>query len=65
MASVMGVPSAVKLLRISRANAIGSREPAMDTDLELGDLTVEVPRHEALAQQFHTSRILVSARLRR
>ena len=23
-----------------------------DTDLELGDLTVEVPRHEALAQQF-------------
>lgn len=24
------------------------------TDLELGNLTVEVPRHEALAQQFHT-----------
>ena len=23
------------------------------TDLELRDLTVEVPRHEALAQQFH------------
>ena len=24
------------------------------TDLELGNLTVEVPRHEALTQQFHT-----------
>ncbi len=24
------------------------------TDLELGNLTVEVPRHEALAQELHT-----------
>jgi hypothetical protein len=40
-ASVIGVPSAVKPFRISRANAIGSREPAMDANLELRDLTVE------------------------
>ena len=25
-----------------------------DADLEFGDLTVEVPRHEPLAQKFHT-----------
>ena len=25
-----------------------------DTDLEFSHLTVEVPRHQALAQQFHT-----------
>ena len=49
--SVMGVPSAVKPLRISQANATGPRAPAMDTDLELCDLTVEVAGGEALAQQ--------------
>tara|TARA_R110002073_G_C9430375_1_gene576665 strand:+ start:424 stop:618 length:195 start_codon:yes stop_codon:yes gene_type:complete len=49
-----------------------------DTDLDLGDLTVEVPRHEALPEQFHamhplTGRVMrsmiprgfVSTRLRR
>lgn len=35
-----------------------------DTDLELGNLTVEVPREQALSQQLDVSRILVSARLR-
>ena len=48
----MGVPSAVKPFRNERANAIGSREPANDTDMELGNLTVEVPRAQALARQF-------------
>ena len=33
--------------------------------LELRHLTVEVPRHEALAQEFDGSRIFVSTRLRR
>ncbi len=49
-----------------------------DTNLDLGDLTVEVPRHEALPEQFHavhplTGRVMrsmiprgfVSTRLRR
>jgi hypothetical protein len=48
----MGVPGAVKPFRNERANAIGSRARANDTDLELGDLTVEVPRAQALAQKF-------------
>ena len=51
--SVMGVPSAVKLLSISQANAIGSREPAMDPDLELRNLTVEVSCGQALPQELH------------
>ena len=65
----MGVPSAVKPFRNERANPIGSRERANDTDLELGDLTVEVPRAQALAQKFRfadlrfTQCILVSTRL--
>jgi hypothetical protein len=69
--SVMGVPSAVKPFRNERANAIGSRERANDTDMELGDLTVEVPRAQALAQKFRfadlrfTQCILVSSRLLR
>jgi hypothetical protein len=45
------MPSAVKPFRNERANAIGPREPANDTDLELGDLTVERARGEALAQE--------------
>jgi len=42
-----------------------------DTDLELGNLTVEVPRHEVLTQQFRFADlrfmqcIFVSTRLRR
>ena len=36
-----------------------------DTDLELGDLTVELARGETLAQERDGRRILVSARLRR
>ena len=52
--SVTGTPSAVKPFRNERAKATGPREPANDTDLELGDLTVEVARHEALTQQFDT-----------
>ena len=55
----MGVPSAVKPFRNERANAICSRAPANDTDMELGDLTVEVPRAQALAQQFHTMHPIV------
>jgi len=67
----MGVPSVVKPFRNERANAIGSRERANGTDLELGDLTVEVPRAQALAQKFRcadlrfTQCILVSTRLLR
>ncbi len=30
-------------------------------DLELGNLTVEVPRHEALTQQFHTVHLRLDA----
>ena len=52
--SVTGTPSAVKPFRNERAKATGPREPANDSDLELGDLTVEVARHEALTQQFDT-----------
>ena len=52
--SVTGTPSAVKPFRNERAKATGPREPANDTDLELGDLTVKVARHEALTQQFDT-----------
>lgn len=37
----MGIPSAVKPLRNERADAMGPREPANDTDLERCDLTVE------------------------
>jgi len=48
------MPSAVKPFRNEQANAIGSREPANDTNLKLRNLTVEVPRHQAPAQQFHT-----------
>lgn len=59
----MGVPSAAKPLRIEQANAIGSREPARDADLELGGLTVEAPGAQALARQFDGSRILASTRL--
>ena len=44
------MPRAVKPFRNEQANATGSSEPANDTDLELGDLTVEVSRHEALTQ---------------
>jgi len=68
---VTGVPSAVKPFRIEQANAIGQREPARDAHLERGDLTVEVPRAQALAQQFRfsdlrfTQCIFVSTRLRR
>ena len=32
-----------------------------DTDLELGDLTVEVPSHEPLAQQFHAMHLRLDA----
>jgi len=55
------MPSAVKPFRNERANAIGSREPANDTDLELGDLTVKVSRHEALAEQFDTVHLCFDA----
>jgi hypothetical protein len=50
----MGLPSAVKPFRNERANATGSREPANDTDLELGNLTIKVPRGPALPQQLDT-----------
>ena len=30
-----------------------------DADLELGDLTVEVPRHKALPQQLHTVALMM------
>jgi hypothetical protein len=65
------MPSAVKPFRNERTNAIGSRAPANDANLELRDLMVEVPRHEALTQQFRFADlrfpqcILVSTRLRR
>lgn len=36
-----------------------------DTDLKLGDLSVEVPRHEALCPSSFTRRIFVSTRLQR
>ena len=58
----MGVPGAVKPFR---------NEPAKDTDLELGRLTVEVPRAQALARQVRfvvlrfTQSILVSTRPQR
>jgi hypothetical protein len=58
---VTGIPSAVKPFRNERAKAIGPREPANDPDLELGNLTVEVPRHEALTQQFHTVHLCLDA----
>ena len=67
----MGVPGAVKPFRNEPANALGSRQPAKDTDLELGRLTVEVPRAQALARQVRfvvlrfTQSILVSTRPRR
>jgi hypothetical protein len=32
-----------------------------DADLELGDLSVEVPCHEPLAQQFHTMHLRLDA----
>ena len=32
-----------------------------DTDLKLGHLTVEVTRHEALTQQFHTVHLCLDA----
>jgi hypothetical protein len=70
-ASVTWMPRAVKPFGNERAKAIGPGEPAHDTPLELCQLTVEVPCHEALAQQFcfavlrFTQCILVSTRLRR
>lgn len=44
--------STVKPFRYERVNATGPKAPANDTNLELGDLTIEVPRHEALTRQF-------------
>ena len=32
-----------------------------NADLELGDLTIEVPGHEALAQQLHTMHLRLDA----
>lgn len=32
-----------------------------DTDLNLGDLTVKVPCHQALPQQFHTTHLRLNA----
>jgi hypothetical protein len=44
----MGEPGAVKPIRNERADPIGPREPTHDTDLDLCDLTVEVPRGQTL-----------------
>jgi hypothetical protein len=48
------MPRAVKPFRNERANATGPREPANDTGLERGDLTVEIARAQPLAGKFLT-----------
>jgi hypothetical protein len=50
----MSVPGAVKPCRTERAKVVGLREPSNHTDLELCDLTVEVPCGQTLTQQFDT-----------
>jgi hypothetical protein len=50
----MSVPGAVKPCRTERAKVVGPGERSNDTDLELCDLTVEVPRGQTLTQQFDT-----------
>jgi hypothetical protein len=50
----MGVPRAVKPFGNERANAIGPRQPAHDTDLDRCDLTVEVPRGQTLTRELDT-----------
>lgn len=51
------MPSAGKPLGNERANATSSRPRANGTDLQLGGLTVEVPRAEALAGQVDTAHL--------
>jgi len=46
---------AVWPFRKRQANATGSREPAHDANPGFRHLTVEVPRHEALTQQFRVA----------
>ena len=62
-ACLTGMPRAAKPFRSERVNATGPTESANDRNLEFSHLTVDVPRHEALARQFHRSRIMVSTRL--
>ena len=50
------VQSAVKPFRNGRANATDPRDPATDTDLELGGLTLKIPSGQAPDQQVDTGR---------